>query len=726
MRARNENKKATKHLDPTLHYLWVGSPTRDNLTSIAGHDIAGPIQMAKQLKSQRSSGNIGTNNPVKFWCLKEHLEAYQNEFKKEDVDIEVCAIEDLLEKESTDITFATHTAFITELLKTALQENNKKGFVALKDCFSLFLLATQGGYFLDTNVFPVADKVVNLPQLDEVKTARSGFQKSNDFFMMFSPKRGHYKVLNLFEAWKQSPGINGLYIFGYERIPLFDEIDQIDRSMGVAKQSYKSYYRDDTCGLFYWTEQIRLSSKEYDTYLNYGDKDLQTSYPNSKKILEECSLCYDKNPAENWKTINFKTDKAFISDRKAIYFVDKKTDTCVKIYDNTTIIHDKFPHPLWSNRIKIGYEKDLEYIINITGTNFAPSHIVNIDRCTILHQAVLLQDIPKIKSLLKAGADLTLKATYQVNQFPDTPIVLDLTAEELAHYVGHTEIVELFKQQALIQQIHDHIHDFLINFKQKSVRFANNLTEKAMLIEQALQRAKEEGGLVAYNSVAEFLTYKPSNPDPGGLSEVMSIAEALSSWQLAKEEALQTIGNNEENIAFPKDIVGDFLQENNISEESIEAFKNMLQIDTAQESHIFKVKLLKIRNSILEFNFKAHGRGIKINQKEYAPDLCLNEKENEKTISHGAQYVLDVIKKVLEKETITEQDMHHVGQDIYNHLKSKKETTYKFFGYGARDTETVSLYEDILSNLEGFFTRDKITNIEALSSYNSLYLHPRF
>lgn len=48
---------------PDLNYIWIGPPSEKG--GIPGHDITGPIEMAK----------ANPKNPIHFWCLEEHKNA---------------------------------------------------------------------------------------------------------------------------------------------------------------------------------------------------------------------------------------------------------------------------------------------------------------------------------------------------------------------------------------------------------------------------------------------------------------------------------------------------------------------------------------------------------------------------------------------------------------------------------------------------------------------------
>src|SRR3990167_9850228 len=139
---------------PEIHYLWVGPPTKDNVNSLPGHDIAGPIRLCKEF--QKDIYDDKEKNNIKFWCLKEYCDDYRKLFMSQGVQIEVCAIEEFLEKQNHD----DDTCVLAENLKkislaiSLAEKINVGDLIDFKDRFSLYLLTKQPGYFLDTNVFP--------------------------------------------------------------------------------------------------------------------------------------------------------------------------------------------------------------------------------------------------------------------------------------------------------------------------------------------------------------------------------------------------------------------------------------------------------------------------------------------------------------------------------------------------------------------------------------------
>lgn len=419
-------------MKPVIHYLWVGQPTKTDPTTIAGHDIAGPINMARALKIQEENGE--ETNPIKFWCLETHANFYRTTFESEGVDIEICTIEGLLEKESDgDLADRAKSVqgFMAEYLGTVETR------VAFKDIFSLFLLASEGGYFFDTNVFPEKNKPISLLGEPVVTTAKSGFQEANDFYMMYSPGRQNADMINIVDDWIREPGFGSVSVFKVAEVPYFNS------EMGVQKLSYKSYHMKNDLGLFYWlNREIEL----FEEHLKYGDIDEQRTFSPSAIALQEASLCYLKDPTEETLlALPFTTNEAFVSDTKSnkgkIYYVNKEKGIAALVLDKCSTLFDIFSV---SDKIYGASSKDILTIANeISPSHFHPEYIVNTENCTLLHHAVLSKNTAQVQALLKSGARLDLVATYEIRPSGQ---ILEVTPIQLAQYLQYEEITSLLLQ----------------------------------------------------------------------------------------------------------------------------------------------------------------------------------------------------------------------------------------------------------------------------------------
>lgn len=417
---------------PTIHYLWVGAPTKlAPSTGIAGHDVAGPIQMAQKLQEQADKVN-----PIKFWCLDEYQAFYQRQFKDVGVKIEVCSIEKLLSKESQS-DLSERAEFVKQLMVNSLakESNTIQDRVKFKDGFSLFLLLSQSGYFFDTNVYPAKEKCINLPIHDEAKTAKSGFDNTNDFYIMYSPHRFNNQIKETFDNWIKFPRISNTLCFD-------SSISFItDTELGVKKTSYKSYC-GKTPGLFFWLD---LNDRQLlENNLSYGNINEQMTCAFSKKSLSPCSLVFLKEKittVEKLLVLPFTTNDAYVATLKPdqIFYVNKEKKECILVDDEYTSLFDPFPR--WSdNPIKLASSSDLDYLLHHLSKYSHPSYIVNTERGTLLHHAVLNNQKEQVKWLLEFGACADLKASYEIK--PENK-KLEFTPLELAAYLNNEEITNI-------------------------------------------------------------------------------------------------------------------------------------------------------------------------------------------------------------------------------------------------------------------------------------------
>jgi hypothetical protein len=156
-------------------------------------------------------------NPIKFWCLKEHLTHYKKVYA--DKKIEVHAIDELLE-EKFDGPHADKFSFGIDKFKkihaTCIMDtsrNQLRDRVTVKNAFSLLLLLTKGGYIADTNIKPASDKEVFLPHHEKFRcpllTNVEGTDKgSTEIWMMYSPPENCEVIYSIYKyyysAWQSA------------------------------------------------------------------------------------------------------------------------------------------------------------------------------------------------------------------------------------------------------------------------------------------------------------------------------------------------------------------------------------------------------------------------------------------------------------------------------------------------------------------------------------------
>lgn len=190
----------------TIHYTWIGPPPEANpLHSIIGHDYIGPVLTARQLQNQESK--TGIKHEIRFYCLDAFKQHYVELFKEEKVDIKVFGIIEFLlsfQNAENQMLQKLSQLFITYIIRdhnnqrqklestllnyeqVEINQKNRKLDVALKDKFTLFLLASGQGYIFDTNIVPVGEVILKsytyylIPHIP-VKAAKDPFNEKPEF-----------------------------------------------------------------------------------------------------------------------------------------------------------------------------------------------------------------------------------------------------------------------------------------------------------------------------------------------------------------------------------------------------------------------------------------------------------------------------------------------------------------------------------------------------------------
>lgn len=148
-----------------INYIWVGMPV---LTQ-GGQDVIGPVTLTQSLVKFP----LPTPTSIVFWCLAKYLLEYKAYFIQKGIDITVCAIESLLEEEEAFL-LSDNQKWSQKILPhykelTALHRGRSLDNVFLKEMIALLILATEGGWVLDTNVQTDPTKAVILKEYAEFK-----------------------------------------------------------------------------------------------------------------------------------------------------------------------------------------------------------------------------------------------------------------------------------------------------------------------------------------------------------------------------------------------------------------------------------------------------------------------------------------------------------------------------------------------------------------------------
>jgi hypothetical protein len=161
---------------PTINFVWVGPPRFDK----GGQDVLAPETIAANFKK---FGKESSQNPMVFWCQKEHKDAYVKYFAERGIEITVKTIEEVLES-STNIHAAEVLEHYRELTKAG---NNVLNNIFFKNMFFNFLLAAEGGYVMDTGMYAELSKPVKCEAYDTFKFPRLANPK-NEVWMQYAPK----------------------------------------------------------------------------------------------------------------------------------------------------------------------------------------------------------------------------------------------------------------------------------------------------------------------------------------------------------------------------------------------------------------------------------------------------------------------------------------------------------------------------------------------------------
>ena len=186
----------------SLNFLWVGKPRSESGKPL-GSDLEHVVKMAKK-----------ADNPVSFYCLGEHENEYKKILQKNGVkNVTVVSMDKYLDKIANGKSqFSEQAAKMQDMRNELLipPRNRIIDIVAFKDAFSVFLLATKGGYTLDTNIqLDSTDKKFKFPKNKEFLFPK-GFGNVAEVWMMYAPKKSQEAadVLNNYlKKWDKAQDI---------------------------------------------------------------------------------------------------------------------------------------------------------------------------------------------------------------------------------------------------------------------------------------------------------------------------------------------------------------------------------------------------------------------------------------------------------------------------------------------------------------------------------------
>lgn len=433
---------------PSINYIWIGSPSKFSASIRAGHDFLGPLKMAQQLDKQKTTSV--SINPIYFWCLDAHKAYYHSLFQQQNTSIVVNSIEEYLaQQERTEL--HDLVAFTRRYLNRP-GDGNARDNTPSKVIFSLLLLTAQRGYLFDTNVIPVKDKTVFLPDRGEMMTAMSpeGF---NDFYIMYSPARGDKKALAVFNNWKKDPGLGKLKAFDDLQIEIVPHEQMIAQS-GIQKTSYRSYedYNQfrGSVGLYDYTQNNNPDLEEFKMLLPLMNINQTSRCPFSCALINEVYfiVATEKPEPSNIDAILGDAKEAYVIYplSNQLYYLNSELKQCVMFYNQLEQSNLPQLSDLQTS-IKLDDKTAQCFISDAAGyyNHFdepCHTHLINVKNGTVLHDAIIQNNINVVKILLAHDVRTDLKAKYKLK--PERKVI-ELTAIELAVYLKRDEIVLLLK-----------------------------------------------------------------------------------------------------------------------------------------------------------------------------------------------------------------------------------------------------------------------------------------
>lgn len=190
-----------------INFVWIGPP---KITQ-GGHDVIGIESIQRNydkfFPESKESGCCSfwrspksDRNPLVFWCQSKYIKTYQKYFKEKSIVAKIESVDDYISKTGADHCLTVEKVY-RDLLKAPLGGKTIRDRVTFKEIFSLFLLSTQGGYFLDSNIQAMDDKPVNFSEHSQFRFPAIRSESSLEVWMLYCPlndKRRARKSLKYF------------------------------------------------------------------------------------------------------------------------------------------------------------------------------------------------------------------------------------------------------------------------------------------------------------------------------------------------------------------------------------------------------------------------------------------------------------------------------------------------------------------------------------------------
>ncbi len=375
---------------PVIHYSWIGSPTASGKK---GHDTDGVMAMA----------NNNDSNKIVFWCLEKHEAHYKEKFSKlTNVtvrSVESCFTDEKFESDLRDKLKISYDA----LLKNTKRPLTVRDNVAFKNVFTLFVLSTQGGYTLDTNVEPMRWKKVRLNAVNEFTTACllvPDQENQTECWMMASPEDAANKS-------KEKAAYSG-YV---------NEVIKIIDDFSNNKKNYKEYSNELGRQMIEFIDKQepgRLFGVVGDAVAFFGDLELQKQYANTHKsyVADYYSSVIDKIKAiiahanqkdEAMQEINKHLLSTDITKQEAVEKVHEIVRKSLQLDSSHALIGEinEVINKIPSSMTQILFDSEAKESDISTFNHFAKAFML----CKTKDEQEKLLENPNLRKLIKAGID---------------------------------------------------------------------------------------------------------------------------------------------------------------------------------------------------------------------------------------------------------------------------------------------------------------------------------
>ena len=254
----NQREPLVEESCEVVNFVWVGPPKYGQ----GGQDVIGITSMAENFKQ------FGQNNPLIFWCQAEYKEDYIQFFAREGISVKVLSIEEHLEalKKEVNDPYIKKKAYEVFQIYSNLKGRTDdvdiqiKDRVRIKDLFFLFLMASGGGYALDSNVCARENFKANFPSFEDFHfplIIKNSEHSSVECWMMYSPKEKLERARSSLNLAINSYAFNQLAFFEHKKNNFGTGNMTLDW-LTLGKRDKKEEFKENT-----WETRYNQSTYNY-------------------------------------------------------------------------------------------------------------------------------------------------------------------------------------------------------------------------------------------------------------------------------------------------------------------------------------------------------------------------------------------------------------------------------------------------------------------------------